>query len=104
MKNFILLTCFVFSIAIAQAQNAKVSGIVTENASSQVVSGAKVELKSKTNGSFVKRALSESNGKFEFTEVPYGDYRFTVTLMTFDTIVKDVKINKPNQTDACANK
>ena len=100
MKNFILLTCFVFSIAISQAQNAKVSGIVTENASSQVVSGAKVELKSKTNGGYVKRVLSESNGKFEFSDVPYGDYRFTVTLMTFDTIVKDVKINKPNQTIA----
>ena len=82
------------SFSFGQTAKARIRGTITEGSSSQTVSGAKIELKSLNTGAVAGRALSESNGAFEFRDVPFGNYRFTVTLISFDTIVKDVKISK----------
>jgi len=98
MKHLSLVYYLVGLAFLSYGQNGRVSGMVTEGTSNQVVSGAKIEVKSKTTGAVVNRVLSESNGSFQLTALPYGDYRFTVTLISFDTIIKEVKINKPELT------
>jgi len=98
MKHLSLVYYLVGLAFLSYGQSGRVSGMVTEGTSNQVVSGAKIEVKSKTTGAVVNRVLSESNGSFQLTALPYGDYRFTVTLISFDTIIKEVKINKPELT------
>jgi iron complex outermembrane recepter protein len=97
MKHLFFFSFFIgalCSISYGQTGKARVTGTITEGSSSQTVSGAKIELKSLSSGTVVNRVLSESNGSYEIKDVPYGNYRFTVTLISFDTIVKDVKIFK----------
>ena len=100
MKHSFFLSLFlgiICSITYGQTAKARITGIITEGSSSQTVSGAKIELKSLTTGAVVNRLLSESNGSYEIKDVPFGNYRFTVTLISFDTIVKEVKIFKSEQ-------
>ena len=88
---------FLFAL-VSQAQKGLISGKITEGSSGQVVSGAKIEVRSKSNYSFVSKILSESDGSFVAKDLPFDDYRVTVTLRTFDTIVKEVKLSKPELT------
>ena len=87
--------CFLSLFSASFGQTGKISGIISEGASNQTVSGAKIEVKSKSSGNVIKRLLSESNGSYLVSDLAYGEYRFTVTLISFDTIIKDVKLNKP---------
>ena len=80
---FSLFLGIICSITYGQTAKARITGIITEGSSSQTVSGAKIELKSLTTGAVVNRLLSESNGSYEIKDVPFGNYRFTVTLISF---------------------
>lgn len=97
MKGKIILIVSFLFMGMSFAQNAKISGVISESASGQIVSGAKVEIKSRSQSSSIKRVITDANGKYEFLEIPFGEYRITVTLLTFDTIVKEVKVNKADQ-------
>lgn len=76
------------------AQKGQISGVVSEGSSGQTVGGAKIEVKSRNTGTVVNRLLSESNGSYSVQNVPYGDYRITVTMISFDTIIRDFKLNQ----------
>lgn len=94
MRGIFFFSLLVFC-SYAFAQQGQVSGVVSEGSSGQKVGGAKIEVKSKTSGNVVQRKLSEMNGSFQFKDLPYGEYRFTITMLSFDTVVRDVKLNKP---------
>lgn len=96
--RFIIISIILLFAFVSQAQKGQIVGKITEGSSGQVVTGAKVEVRSKSNTSFISRIKSESDGSFVAKELPYGDYRVTVTLLTFDTIVKEVKLAKPELT------
>ncbi|NBO62198.1 MAG: carboxypeptidase-like regulatory domain-containing protein, partial [Flavobacteriia bacterium] len=76
------------------AQKGQISGVVSEGSSGQTVGGAKIEVKSNTTGTVVNRTLTESNGSYAVKDLPYGDYRLTVTMISFDTLVRFFKVNK----------
>jgi len=70
MKHLSLVYYLVGLAFLSYGQNGRVSGMVTEGSSNQVVSGAKIEVKSKTTGAVVNRVLTESNGSFQLTSLP----------------------------------
>lgn len=96
MRSSLFLIAFVFVLHVF-GQSSNVSGTLTESASGQVVSGAKIEIKSKTLGTVTARLVSGSDGTFNVKGLAYDEYRIKVTIISFDTIYKDVKINKPDQ-------
>jgi iron complex outermembrane receptor protein len=72
----------------------KLSGSIVDNVTSQAVIGAKITLTEKNN-SIPKRALTNTEGKYEIPNLPYGTYSMMVTILTFDTIQMTIKIEKP---------
>ena len=67
--------CFLSLFSASFGQTGKISGIISEGASNQTVSGAKIEVKSKSSGNVIKRLLSESNGSYLVSDLAYGDYQ-----------------------------
>jgi hypothetical protein len=93
IRLLLILAAFAVSPLIF-AQTGQVSGVIAEGASGQTVGGAKIEVKSRNTGNIVNRLLSESNGSYSVQNLPYGDYRITITMISFDTIIRDFKLNR----------
>jgi len=64
--------CFLSISSASFGQTGKISGIISEGSSNQTVSGAKIEVKSKSSGNVIKRLLSESNGSYLVSDLAYG--------------------------------
>lgn len=67
-------------------QNSKVTVKITDYGTKQPVSGAKVILSDKF------KALSDPDGVAIFQDVPKGKYQLTVTMISFDTVVREVEV------------
>ena len=93
MRLPFILTIVLFGHSLL-AQKGQLTGVISEGASGQTVGGAKIEVKSRNTGAVVHRMLSENNGSYTVQNLPYGDYRITVTMISFDTVVRDFKLNK----------
>lgn len=85
----ILLLLVVLVSFNGMSQIATVSGNITDDMTKQPVVGAKVSL----NGTY--RAISDPDGKYTIKDVPYGEYTLVVTMMSFDTIRHELKVNTP---------
>ncbi|MFZ9586370.1 MAG: TonB-dependent receptor [Crocinitomicaceae bacterium] len=91
-----LYTLFIAGLSfLGYAQtSAKITGEISENATNQLLSGAKITLYD-TKGSVVKRAISNSQGIYEMTDVSFGDYSITFKMMGFDSMVQQLEVKKP---------
>lgn len=83
-----LLILFPFSLF---AQTATVRGLMTDNAGNPV-SGAEIKIKNTTLNS-----VSDTAGKFNIKNVPYGNYDFEISAASFLGVVVSLNINKPEQ-------
>ncbi len=70
-------------------QNAVVSGTVTDNVAKQPVVGAKIILGDQF------KAITNLDGKYEIKDVPYGTYKLTVMMISFDTVRMEITVDKP---------
>lgn len=96
--NYFLLILFACIAELSFSQSAaKITGEVSENATNQLLSGAKITLYN-NNGVVVKRAMSNSQGIYEMTDVTYGDYSITFKMMGFDSMVQEIQVSKPIMT------
>jgi len=76
--KYILLLLVVFCAEWSFGQtSAKITGEVSENATNQLISGAKITLYN-NKGVVVKRALTNSQGIYEMTDVNFGDYSISI--------------------------
>ena len=79
--------------ATAGAQSAgnsgSIDGTVTDPTGA-VVSKARVEIRNPVSG-FDRSAMTDSSGKFQFTNIPFNPYHLTVTAPGFATYVQDVE-------------
>ena len=81
-----ILTIFcVFSIF---AQDATISGRVTDNIAKQPVVGAKIIISSKY------KAISDFDGYYSIQNVPFGEHEMLVTMLSFDTVRVNLNINE----------
>ena len=94
MKYFILILFACFAEWSFSQSTAKITGEVSENATNQLLSGAKITLYT-DKGVVVKRAMSNSQGIYEMTDVTYGDYSITFKMMGFDSMVQEIQVSKP---------
>lgn len=94
MKYFILILFACFAEWSFSQVSAKIVGEVSENATNQLLSGAKITLYN-DKGVVMKRAMSNSQGIYEMTDVTYGDYSITFKMMGFDSMVQEIQVSKP---------
>lgn len=93
--NYFLLILFACFAELSFSQSAaKITGEVSENATNQLLSGAKITLYN-NKGIVVKRAMSNSQGIYEMTDVTFGDYSITFKMMGFDSMVQEIQVSKP---------
>lgn len=85
----ITLFAFLLFAAISVAQTATVKGSVIDNVTKQPVIGAKISL----NGQY--KVLSDLDGNYSITNVPYGEYTLVASMISFDTITAKLKIDEP---------
>ena len=84
----LLLTFFFASaITISFGQTAKVTGKVTDNITNQPVVGAKVFYSDQ------HRAISDFDGNYTISNVPFGEYNVVVAMLSFDTLKFNVSVN-----------
>jgi iron complex outermembrane receptor protein len=93
--NYFLLILFACIAELSFSQSAaKITGEVSENATNQLLSGAKITLYN-NKGIVVKRAMSNSQGIYEMTDVTYGDYSITFKMLGFDSMSQEIQVSKP---------
>ena len=73
---------------MAFSQTATVSGVVTDNGAKQPVVGAKIVL------SPDHKAISDFDGNYSISNVPFGKYEMVITMMSFDTMRVQLDVNK----------
>ncbi|HMS39993.1 MAG TPA: TonB-dependent receptor [Pyrinomonadaceae bacterium] len=96
-KILLLISIAFFSTnAFAQATTGTIEGTVTDS-NGAVIPGATVSVENSATG-FKKSIVTDQNGYFVFTEVPFGTYKITVTATAFKILSKRVKVpaNKGN--------
>lgn len=74
--------------AVAQSKEGVISGnVYTDNQKPLVNANILIE-------ELQKGAISDSNGNFEITNIPFGDYTVTASMIGYNTISKKITINK----------
>jgi len=75
--------------SIAFSQTATIRGVVKEGIINETIPGAYVSI----NNTY--RAISDEEGKFELTNVPYGKYTIVIVVSDFDTLRENLVVDKP---------
>ena len=97
MKSLLFLF-LVFCAELSFGQTSgKITGEVSENATNQLLSGAKITLYN-AKGVVMKRAMTNAQGIYEMTDVTYGDYSMIFKMMGFDSMVQEIQVSKPFMT------
>jgi hypothetical protein len=84
----LLVFSFCFLFQNSWSQSGKLSGIVTDNVTRQPVVGAKVSLTPSL------RTVSNNQGEYSISNVPYGEYVITVAMLSFDTLKMKIKVDE----------
>jgi hypothetical protein len=87
----LLVSFFCFLLQLSWAQTGSLSGIITDNITRQPVVGAKVTLNP------TLRAISNNQGEYSISNVPYGDYTITVAMLSFDTMRMQVTVDEKSE-------
>jgi len=88
---FILSLCFGATPASAQLGNSgSIEGMV-KDASGGVIGSAKVEIANPVSG-FKRELVTDSDGNFRFTNVPFNPYHMNVTMAGFEQYSQDVDV------------
>jgi hypothetical protein len=90
LASILVLVCIAISSSAQSVGNSgSVSGTVSDPTGA-VVPNAKVEIRNPISG-FDRTTVSDSAGKFEFTNLPFNPYHLTVTADGFNSRVQDVE-------------
>ncbi len=92
MKAVLIAFIFTFSVVGFAQQTGRLTGTVKDATTGDLVVGAKVQLSDKF------RALTDLDGNYAIEGVPYGSYKAVITMLMYDTVVVDVVIDKPENT------
>jgi outer membrane receptor protein involved in Fe transport len=61
-----------------------IKGLVIEKTSGVPLEFANVVIKNKTDSAYIQGTVTDKDGKFEFVELPYGEYRIVYSFIGFD--------------------
>lgn len=93
MKKIFLLAIFMMAaLAYASAQNVKITGTLTDSDTKEGVIMATVQLL-KSDSTYVKGVLSDTNGKFTITAPSDGSFILKITSIGYETLTRELKIS-----------
>jgi hypothetical protein len=88
---FVFLFTSVFSTLYAQSNSGLIGGVVTDP-SGAVVGGATVLIQNPVS-QYSRTATTDAAGHFQFPNVPFNPYHFTVVMSGFSSFVQDVSVH-----------
>lgn len=88
MKNLLYVASILLCASTALAQTAIVTGTITDQVTQQPVVGAKVIFSQEL------KTLTDFDGNYRFDDVPFGTYRVMITMMSYDTLYRQIDIDK----------
>ena len=95
MKNLIFSFMLLLSISSFAQDRGIVNGVLQDD--TEFIEFAALILRASTDSAIVKTSLSDSLGKYEFLDVPYGDYFVEVSHLGYDAYYTETfTFNQPN--------
>jgi hypothetical protein len=95
MKIFYALLFSLITIVTLAQSSGSISGKIIDNANQQIVVGAKVQVFTKgSSKDIIGKSLSSTSGEYLITNLPYGTYFISVSMLTFETKTLEVTIDK----------
>jgi hypothetical protein len=103
MHAFTKTTSFILSLfifltfsanACGLADGGIIKGHVTDKKTGEPLTGAVISIDGTKN-----KAISGLDGSFIFRNLPAGDYKITVTMVTYQSVTQNVKVNNGGSTD-----
>jgi uncharacterized membrane protein YgcG len=94
MLKKILLLCFtIFLLQLAQGQNFSIKGLLKNAETNAAINGASLTLQSKSDSTLIRRGLSDSAGRFEFSELRKDSFSLIISSVNFATVISTVTID-----------
>ncbi len=87
---FVFLFSAISSTIHAQSNSGAISGVVTDP-SGAVVPGATVSIQNPVSA-YARTATTDSAGRYQFPNLPFNPYHFTVTMNGFGSFAQDVDV------------
>ncbi|MDR1791817.1 MAG: TonB-dependent receptor [Bacteroidales bacterium] len=87
--SFVFLV--IFSVSFAFAQTGSIKGLILDKTNGEPVGFASVLIKGTAIGT-----VSEENGFFSLSKVPYGQYQLRITCVGYDSLIADVEVSAKN--------
>jgi outer membrane receptor protein involved in Fe transport len=85
--RYLFIICFFLYFGSIEAQNqrtGKVSGTIIDKMSGNVLEFATVVIKGRNDSTIVQGSVTDKNGRFRLDNIPFGDYKVTVSFIGFD--------------------
>lgn len=93
MKRLITLLLSVLSVVAASAQGV-VKGRVVDRGSNESQTFVNVTVTRKGSDKTLKGAITDENGSFTISGLPYGDYTLTVAFLGYKTVTRDFSVSQ----------
>jgi hypothetical protein len=87
---FVCSLSFFLSPVVAQTNSGSVAGTVTDPTGA-IIPGATVTIQNPVSG-YTRTAQSNSQGKFQFTNLPFNPYHLTVAASGFGSVAQDANV------------
>jgi ferric enterobactin receptor len=83
----------------AETENGSISGIIVDDSTTTPVSYASVALLNAADSTILNGMITNDQGKFQFTDLPYGKYSLKVTFVGYKPVViRDLEVSRQNKT------
>ena len=89
MKNLFVTFLFISLYCLASAQNCKLSGILIDKASNNPIPYANAILKSPSDSTLFKGAITDNDGRFIIENIKAGEYNLKLSFIGYQSVVID---------------
>jgi hypothetical protein len=98
MRRFFFTAFLSFLSATALAQkNGSIRGIAFDTLSKQPVSSATITLMQRKDSSLVSFTMTDNYGRFDLSNVQYGEYRLLITHVNYRNNIQAIKIDEDHK-------
>ncbi len=96
IKSFVLV-CFVIQSSMLLAQGT-VRGKVLDKSNDELMPYVSVVVNNKSDGKFIKGAITDESGQFSIADLPLGNYQLVVTFVGYKDLKRDFAITDARRT------
>src|SRR6476619_8104933 len=96
-NKILLLAIALIFTAFASAQNHRITGVVKSSDSTGFINGATVTLQNRSDSSGSKSTLTDSLGRFRFTDLGRDSFRVIISDLGYGTSTIDVAIDSADK-------